>query len=225
MKHILDFTNYIILESKEIGKIYYHGTNKEIGDELKGGMITDNYDEAVKFAKMKVKRDGGKPMIYEVENPIIKREYPIETIKRGKIGSYYDIEGTPKVRFIEQLYESSTNKIYYHGTNVKFNKFHKKKFGTGEGSNMLGEGIYLATNLKKAKEYGKIILKVKLLGDPKIINYDQIKYEDGYYPFLDRYKGDRMNAKEAYARKHFDGMSYGSDQIVIFDPKGVEIVG
>ena len=118
----------------------------------------------------------------------------------------------------------SGGEIYYHGTNTDFSKFQKKYFGKGEGSNMLGEGVYLARNVKKAKEYGKIIKHVEVDKSAKIIDYDSIKWQKGYGAFLDKYKGDMSNAKLTYAQKHYDGVSYGSEVVMIFNLDKIKIV-
>ncbi len=119
--------------------------------------------------------------------------------------------------------------VLYHGTNKIFTKFTKTKFGKREGSNKLGEGVYLSPSEDYAKQYGSIKTTVEIEDDLKIIDYDRIKYEDGYYRFLDKVikkndNYDRGNAKEDFARKKFDGIQYGSNEIVIFDPKNVKVI-
>lgn len=43
----------------------------------------------------------------------------------------------------------------FHGTNKDFAEFSAEKFGSGEGTNLFGEGIYLSDNPKIAEFYGK----------------------------------------------------------------------
>jgi len=116
-------------------------------------------------------------------------------------------------------------KAYYHGTNADISSFRADYYGKGEGSNMLGEGVYVAKTIKKAKEYGKKIYIVELKSGAKLINYDSIKHEDGYDKFFRKYKGEWSEAKMAYARKHFDGVEYGGTTVFIFNPSDLKIVG
>ena len=126
--------------------------------------------------------------------------------------------------------------MFYHGTNQKFNQFSKEFFGKGEGSNMLGNGVYLAKTKSKAKIYGKIILKVTLKKDIKLIDYDQIKYEKNYnrifnivakknkkLGFDSFYDDGAIDPKEYFARKYYDGYSYAS-QVIVFEPNNCIIL-
>lgn len=145
------------------------------------------------------------------ENGIIKK-----FSEGGKLPSKISVQLSDDIEYIENL--------FYHGTDKDFNKFESEFYGKGEGSNKLGSGVYISKTEKFAKEYGKIIKNITLNKDVKLINYDSIKYQEAYDDFLDNYKGDRLNAKESFARKYYDGIVYGSDEIIIFDNKNVFII-
>ena len=57
--------------------------------------------------------------------------------------------------------------VVYHGTDVKFNQFDLTK--VGEGSDLLGKGIYLTENKKVAEFYANLVAKKRYIK----------KYEEG----------------------------------------------
>ena len=110
----------------------------------------------------------------------------------------------------------------YHGTDSKFKEFDIKKSGSKGFDIKFDNAIYLTPNKNLTKEYGKNVIETKLSNKAKIIDYDKIKYEDGYSEFFDEYvKGDfsptgkASTVKEAFARENFDVIKYGEKEYVV----------
>lgn len=65
------------------------------------------------------------------------------------------------MRYFE-LYEATTKKVWYHGSNTKIDKF-SLDFITGGKSNLdYGPGLYFTDDINDAKSYGKFIHSVNI---------------------------------------------------------------
>ena len=117
----------------------------------------------------------------------------------------------------------------YHGTDNKVDKLNieraneeKKKKGD---QTKFEEAVYLTPDKNLAKDYGKQVLNVYVDKNAKRIDYDQIKYEDDFYDFVDEKvkenpNYDKLNSKSDYAKeKGFDIVDYGGNEIVVFNDK------
>lgn len=70
-----------------------------------------------------------------------------------------------------------SDKVFYHGTNKKFNKF-EYTTNSGTHGDYHGKGIYVTDNIEYAKEFGTNILKCKLtVKNP----FELIKASDGLF--------------------------------------------
>lgn len=142
-------------------------------------------------------------------------------------------EEAKKYKTADEFISSKTNA--YHGTNADFNAFDLSKAGTGNGSDMIGRGIYVAKSPEKAAEYGKKTLSIHVPEDAKIVDWNNMKNEPEYGKFFDKnhqkYKdkygfesgpGNKNwldHLKDDFARKYYDGVDYGGTQTLLFDPK------
>ena len=229
-------------------------TPTEYGDKVveliinKNAKIYTKYDQSEALKDLFGQTQEVKNLIDRVENPQKRQDYyDTDTIinkelrKRGyQMVRYTNTEGDgegmewgiidPKIvlafNFEPKMGQGGwLTKKYYHGTKSNLSSFDSKFYGKGEGSDMLGQGIYISTDIKKAREYGKKIYEVVLKSGTKLIDYDKIKWQDNYDKFLDKYKGEMAESKMNYARKYFDGVGYGSNTIIIFNPENLKISG
>jgi hypothetical protein len=143
-------------------------------------------------------------------------------------------EEARKYKSVENFVQAQGHPLY-HGTNATFGSFDISKAGTGEGSNMIGKGIYLATTPDKAEEYGKNIIQAYLKPDAKIVEWHSLKHDPRYNEFFDAnekaYKikyGQGVNdnwldhIKEDFAKKYFDAVSYGDKEVIVMNPEAVK---
>lgn len=143
-------------------------------------------------------------------------------------------EVIPKAKELEPLYNEAKKyktaddmiswlekdgKILYHGTDADFDEFDISK--ANNGNIKFDKAIYTTSDKKLASEYGKNTIKSLISPDAKIIKYDDIKYEDDFYDFLDKKSKsnkdyNRARGKEDYAKeKWYDVILYGNEQVVL----------
>ena len=131
--------------------------------------------------------------------------------KNQKMDKFLQKQGTP----------------FYHGTDVKFKSFDIGKAGSKGNEVKFKNAIYVSKNKDFVKQYGKNTIKAYISPKAKIIDYDHIKHHQKYGVFLDKFFEKNKNAqgdevKEAFARKYYDGITYGSNEYVIFNPKVIK---
>ena len=74
-------------------------------------------------------------------------------------------------RFNEFINESITDNIYYHSSDVKFDKFSIDKVGSKGGVEWGGyHGLYITDNIKYAERHGKYTYKIKLDDNANILS-------------------------------------------------------
>lgn len=148
------------------------------------------------------------------------------------------VEEAKKHKNVQGFVIAMTNA--YHGTSEEFEMFSDEFFGRGEGSNMLGDAVYVSPSQEKALEYGAVLMSVHVKKTVRIIDYDQIKHQNGFDKFLDKFQKDyakilaewekanpnadpdnKPSVKEYFARKFYDGIQYGEKIFAIFNPKNV----
>ena len=112
----------------------------------------------------------------------------------------------------------------YHWTNADFTEFNSKFFWKWEWSSKIWKWVYLTENKTRASEYGKNVKEVDISWS-KLINWDDIKYDERYDDFLKNTKLEsNSDIKEAFAKKYFDWIKYWKDEILIFDPNKAKII-
>ena len=163
-----------------------------------------------------------------VDTPIVKGELPKK--KGGKSGMTKGKPNNGDKKLANQAKKSMTASEFiqkqgvpfYHGTDVKFKSFDIKKSGKKGNEIKFEQAIYVSKNKDFVKQYGKNTVEAYISPKAKIIDYDQIKHQEKYGAFLDRFFEDgnkRGNdAKEAFARENYDALTY-ANEYVIFNPK------
>ena len=115
---------------------------------------------------------------------------------------------------IKRFLEFDNNKIYFHGTNKRFDEFNKSVRGS------YGKGFYFTQSEGTAFSYGNIIMKCKLiLNNPFYLNSDTFSLWSNKY-----YNKDKSTLTKRLISDGYDSV-VTQNEVVVFESNQIIILG